>query len=727
MFVSAAKLKSDQHNLSSERGNPSINDDFHVTIDQIFKTPSHRRKHHKVKPHRDIHIQESYYWEIDQMTIPTLNNNKIKNLHIKPGKSTHFIYYFIASCYIPIITAVIGPISHMFSIACLVNKWRISRSSKEEIRDTPLVLILNCVSLFIGGVSNVVLLLHFSGKIRYTIAQKVNITGWTFSGLILLVDIILFRCIEFDSKLHEKGIGFWFAVYTCILYFLCGGLLSIHLVGYRRGKYKATFNLSHDERAVMLYTFGFSLWLMWGAWLYSKCLFTDVSYGVSLYALLCGALTVGLGDIYSTKTSGRIISMVYFLSSIIIIGLIISLTSQIIKNTFQSIIHLHLCERARIKAVKKIEDYNEQFDPDDKSTGNYESVSFFDSGDMISKESFAFYAYKKGNNYTDVIQFTKMRKLHIKYRKFAKVSGFLTALSLFLIFWLFGSMIFKFSEGWTYFDSIYFAFLDCLLTIGYGDFILTTGSSRAFFVLFALAAIPLMTSLINAIGDSLSSLGWSFVKYAVIAAQSIYDISYYILGVFYELIGKKIRKTKADDDNDVVFSKRPLPFNLSSSKTNQLKEELQDLLQVSFDINALKEETQREKYEYHWLEACSKLSKNYELLSHISPHYKLSFQEWIDYFKLSFYANKKILHTKHFWLSHESPIRFDTNEPRFVYLQLVHLMSEHVQFKKNEKIQGHIDNYIDPHMLGRHGNSPYDSESENSEDDVHNSQQSWEE
>jgi len=41
-------------------------------------------------------------------------------------------------------------------------------------------------------------------------------------------------------------------------------------------------------------------------------------------------------------------------------------------------------------------------------------------------------------------------------------------------------------------------------------------------------------------------------------------------------------------------------------------------------------------------------------------------------------------------------------------------------------MQGHIDNYINPHMLGRHGNSPYDSESENSEDDVHNSQQSWE-
>ena len=615
----------------------------------------------------------------------------------------------------------------MFAIACLANEWMIIRSSGEEVNDTPLVLILNCVSLFIGGVSNVVLLLHFSGKIPYIIAQKVNITGWTISGVILLIDIILFKCMEFNPHVHEKGIGFWFAVYTCVLYFLCGGLLSIHLVGYRRGKFRATFNLSHDERAVMLYTFGFSLWLMWGAWLYSKCLFTNTSYGVSLYSLLCGALTVGFGDIFSTKTSGKIISMLYFLSSIIIIGLIISLTSQIIKNTFQPIVHLHLCERARIEAVKKCENHNEQYNTDTKSFGNFESASFFDSGDTINKESFAYYAYKKGNNYTDVIQFTYMRKLHMKYTRLAKRVGFLTALTLFLGFWLFGAMIFKFSEGWSYFDSIYFAFLDCLLTIGYGDYILTTGSSRAFFVLFALAAIPLMTSLINAIGDSLSSLGWSFVKYAVIFAQGVYDLSYYVVEFILELLGKKLKTFRAGEESKAVLFKRPLPFSLSFTKTQQLKEELHDLLQVSYDISALEEESHKEKYEYHWLEACGKLSMDYEILSHISPKYKLSFQEWIDFFKLSFYSNKDALHTKHFWLSHESPIRFDTNEPRFVYLQLSHLMSEHVKFKKNENIQKHSDQYIDPHTLGRHENVPYDLESEINENIVHNNEQLWSE
>ncbi|CAI8496693.1 unnamed protein product [Hanseniaspora opuntiae] len=290
-----------------------------------------------------------------------------------------------------------------------------------------------------------------------------------------------------------------------------------------------------------------------------------------------------------------------------------------------------------------------------------------------------------------------MRRLHITYKRLAKKLGFISALSIFLVFWLFGAMVFKFSEGWSYFDSMYFAFLDCLLTIGYGDFILTTGSSRAFFVLFALAAIPLMTSLINAIGDSLSTIGWSFVKYVVIISQNIYQSILYVFKWFCSLLGKKVTKSTSDDNENQNSSKKPLPFNLSFINSQELKEELHDLLQVSYEINDMKDDSHITEHEYHMLDSCIKLSRDYELLSNTSPDYKLSFQEWIDYFKLSFYTNRKILHTKHFWLSNESPIRFDTNEPRFVYLQLTHQLSEYIKTKKYIK----SDNDIDDHVLAR--------------------------
>lgn len=97
MFLSSiANLKPEVSNVSSNVHNSANIDDFHVTINKIFKAPSQASEHQKTKKHRDAH-NSSYFWEIDQMTIPTLNNDKIRNLYIKPGKSDHFIYYFMVS------------------------------------------------------------------------------------------------------------------------------------------------------------------------------------------------------------------------------------------------------------------------------------------------------------------------------------------------------------------------------------------------------------------------------------------------------------------------------------------------------------------------------------------------------------------------------------------------------------------------------------------------------
>ncbi|XBW37569.1 hypothetical protein QEN19_003150 [Hanseniaspora menglaensis] len=661
-----------------------------VKISDIFlnKESKLHPKHHK--------NLDNYYWQMDQLTVPSINNNKIKNLKLKPGKSPHFILFFMISCYIPIITAVIGPLSHMFSIACLVNKWMMTKNTRNGVKDNSLIVVLNCVSLFVGGVSNITLLLHFSDKISYLRAQLVNITGWGFAGTILLVDIIIFRSVEFDHSTYSKDIGFWYAVYTCIMYFFCSILLMIHLLGYKLGKYKPTFNLSEDEKAVMLYTFLLFLWISWGSWLYSKILFDDRSYGVSMYALLCGALTVGFGDIYSSKVAGKIVSMIYFLCSIIIIALIITMTSQIIKNTFRSTIHLHLCEKARIEAVEKHEITSLKYISESNNSTTIEK----DYSNSASS-SFAYETYLNGNNYTDVVEFIEMRKLHFHYKRFSKRLGFITSVSLFLVFWLFGAMIFKFCEEWSYFDSMYFAFLDCLLTIGYGDFILQSGSGRAFFVLFALAAIPLMTSLINSIGDSLSTIGWSFVKYSIVAAKYTYEICGFILIKFLKLVNLySFTKKIMVHTPSRTFSNKILPFQLTSDKAKQLKDDLDDLIELGFEINFIQDDDFKDNFEYDWIDQVMRLTKDYELLSHISPKFKLSYQEWLDFFKLSYHENQTVINTRHFWLSEESPIRFDTNEPRFMYLQLSYLLRQHLNRKKNQLIKVRSPQ-INPNLLGR--------------------------
>lgn len=101
--------------------------------------------------------------------------------------------------------------------------------------------------------------------------------------------------------------------------------------------------------------------------------------------------------------------------------------------------------------------------------------------------------------------FREMRRI----RRHAKTSQgnvllVLTVLN-FMVFWLVGATVFYFTEGWSYFNAVYFCFL-CLITIGYGDFAPTLVIGRPFFVCWGIGAIPLMTILISNVGDKLYAL-----------------------------------------------------------------------------------------------------------------------------------------------------------------------------------------------------------------------------
>lgn len=79
--------------------------------------------------------------------------------------------------------------------------------------------------------------------------------------------------------------------------------------------------------------------------------------------------------------------------------------------------------------------------------------------------------------------------------------AFQLCLILFIGFWQVGSAVLYASEDWTYFNSMYFCFL-CLLTIGYGDYAPTSVFGRAFFIQWAMGAVPIMSIIISTVADS---------------------------------------------------------------------------------------------------------------------------------------------------------------------------------------------------------------------------------
>lgn len=62
-------------------------------------------------------------------------------------------------------------------------------------------------------------------------------------------------------------------------------------------------------------------------------------------------------------------------------------------------------------------------------------------------------------------------------------------------FWLIGAVIYHYTEGWSYGNSLYFNYV-FLFTIGYGDYSPSSAAGQVVFVIWALLAVPIMSNFV---------------------------------------------------------------------------------------------------------------------------------------------------------------------------------------------------------------------------------------
>lgn len=625
----------------------------------------------------------------------TFKNNRISIINADPTKKS-FVFWFFVSCYFPVITACLGPIANTISIACVVEKWRQTGIPKPELHDGDIdsnqlpdprgIFAINIISLILGFSSNVVLLCHFARRLSYLTSQLINIIGWTAAGVLLMIDVIL--CSSEIREGQTKTLGFWYASFTSGLYLACTLTLTIHFVGYKLKKYPATFNLLPNERSIMVFTVFLSLWLIWGAGLFSGLL--GISFGNSLYYCVVSLLTVGFGDIIPINVASKIMILFFSLSGIFILGLIVYMTRSIIQRSSGPVWYFHRLEASRSKVWEKI--LNGNLTVDNKE-GFY----------MMKKIKRG--AYNRGNVYS-----------------------ILTTMIIFTLFWLLGALVFHFAEGWSYFNSMYFCFL-CLLTIGYGsDFAPSTGAGRAFFVLWGIGAIPLMGALISTVGDLLFDLsdkldiqlakrfniGFDTIK----IRNGLHPISFKILNS--EIIGEPINsrhnideEVKDDDDdahddncsssdrNSFCSNKDYGSHSLGTLddivdkawgvKQNNIFSDIESI--SNFDatdldivpyladddseslVSLTRIVSNKSKIEYKKLQRLKQLLKSLKTLHKISldnKNFKLSFQQWTNIH--SIYPSEELMLTKvendNFWISDKTPLKFPLNESHFAFLRV---------------------------------------------------------
>lgn len=387
----------------------------------------------------------------------------VTNLTVQPGEP-HFVLWLFISSYFPLVSACMAPVGNLISLIGLIQHWRVDKATGKTINDSNGMMLLNTLAFLFGLLGNFSLMMNFSGKMKYLVTQSVSIFCWIIAATFLLVAVLITNAdfVGHDTK-YRRSEGFWLAVFTIGMYYSCSIVLLINFAGYKLGKYPPTFNLDKKQRLLMMYTIAFVVWQTVGTVVMTH-LIEELTYGASLYYCTVSMLTIGLGDIVPKTPGAKVFALTFSLIGVIIMGLVVAMIRQVVLSSAGPSIFWHQIEMARVKELEKIEREHLK---------------------MTYEESFH-----------------KMRMIR-KVAKFHQINmSLLFTLLTFVAFWLFGGLVFHFSENWDYFNSIYFCFL-CLVTIGYGDFAPKSSFGRVFFVLWAITAVPLMTILISNAGDEL--------------------------------------------------------------------------------------------------------------------------------------------------------------------------------------------------------------------------------
>lgn len=554
----------------------------------------------------------------------------ITNLYVQPG-DPDFVFWLAISSYFPCLSACCAPIGNFISLIALIEHWRLHKETGHFIVELPPAKVLNVLGFALGIIGNISLLMNFSGTLAYVLTQGVSIGCWFGAATMLLTALLLTNRDYLESQaLVNRTAGFWLAVWTVVMYYSCSITLSINLLGYRLKKYPASFTLDKKQRLLMHYTIVFAVWQAIGA-VVMKHLFKDLNYGSSIYFCTVSMLTVGLGDVVPKSTGSRIFTLVFSFVGIIIMGLIVTTLSRVVISSAEPSVFWHRIEVQRHRIVQNLK-------REGRSVGEEES-------------------------------FEIMKALRESARRRQKCLSVLTTISTFVAFWLLGALAFTLSESWNYFEAIYFCFL-CLITIGYGDFTPKSAFGRAFFVVWAIAAVPLMTIIISTVGNLVF---FSAQKFDEICNEY--------------LIGKP----------------RKIPPQIEREFQEALKNNLKDTSSISgltmhTHLEGLEESQRIRKKQKDTLLAIAEdleifRDVMFDMIDDSSKTYTRD--EWDEIIRHLQRDDEEKERSKNegFWLGDTSPLRLPLKEPNFAFLKIYNRLRN--DFKEVLQLQKEEANIID--------------------------------
>lgn len=556
-------------------------------------------------------VRRTHFFLEHSLRVPVIT---VTNLSVQPGER-QFVVWLIVSAYFPLMSACLAPLANLVSFIGLLQNWRYDPVLQKDHHEARSVLPLNIIAFVMGILGNASLVLNFLGLFRYSFTQCVSITCWILAASILMAAVIVTALDPAPNIVLTEG--YWLAVFTVGMYYLCLLVMLLNYLGYWLQKYPATLNLTRKQRLLMSFTILFCVWQAISTIAVSK-LILGLSYGSSLYYCTVSMLTIGLGDVVPETAGAKVYALTFSFVGVLIMGLIVSVLRQVVLTSAGPSIFWHHVEIKRLKALGKMRAAATLRKP----TGGSIHLDHDTSPDMRS-------------NPDQDLSFARIRHIRRKVHASQSQRQLLWTVVIFILFSLLGALIFSRIEKWNYFNAVYFCFL-CLLTIGYGDFHPQKPLGKVFFVMWAIAAVPLMTILVLNVGDHIydtavkvddfTSRAFNFKTYARLFS----------------------RKLPAKD----VTTQPQLPEKLPSPEPHtQEQAQLHKTREIVKSFGAFK-------------------TLFVDMLEHPEKRYDAS--EWKDFLE---YFQVHDLSEEHFWMGEFLPLKLPLKESNYLLMTAMFKMS----------------------------------------------------
>ncbi|RXK36226.1 hypothetical protein M231_06496 [Tremella mesenterica] len=353
--------------------------------------------------------------------------------------------------YCPLAAAVLAPLSTLLDIPALTQHWYTLNGVAQP--DPTASLALSAVGLALNVFANAFLILRFSSSRTWWWhhATQWSLINWILKVIVAAINLILFGIVTRNSAGYQFAEGFWCAVVSII----DAGIISIALIvhyffAFGKSSEDTSEVRSEGKRFMISVTIFLTILALQSL---VFCKIEHWAYSDSIYFSVQTALTIGFGDFSPTTTAGKVLVFPFSVLTISQLGNEIALIIGFIS------------QRANERR--------------DRWKKRYETA--------MHQE-----ANSKRPHAGLLEEMALIHRINSREEMMSQVYDlFWSAVSL-VVFWVSGAAIFSSIEGWPY--GILITVMILSLTIGFGDYTPVQPAGKVVFIVYALMAVPIVTS-----------------------------------------------------------------------------------------------------------------------------------------------------------------------------------------------------------------------------------------